>query len=62
MDSKTEKLLKSLKSKKVGVFCDNANLYHAYQKYGFILTGLKKKWFLNKKAPSFYLGVALLVS
>ena len=35
IDSKTQKLLGSLKSKKVGVFCDNANLYHAYQKYGW---------------------------
>ena len=35
MDLKTEKLLKSLRGKKIGVFCDNANLYHAYQKYGW---------------------------
>ena len=35
MEEKIEKLLKSLKSKKVGVFCDNANLFHAYQKYGW---------------------------
>jgi len=30
MDSKTEKLLQSLKSKKVGVFCDDSNLYHSF--------------------------------
>ena len=35
MDEKTEKLLKSLKSKKVGVFCDDSNLYHAFKKYGW---------------------------
>jgi len=35
MDSKTEKLLQSLKSKKVGVFCDDSNLYHSYKKYGW---------------------------
>ena len=35
MDEKTEKILKSLKNKKVGVFCDDSNLYHAYQKYGW---------------------------
>ncbi len=35
MDIKTEKLLKSLKGKKVGVFCDDSNLYHAYKKYGW---------------------------
>jgi uncharacterized LabA/DUF88 family protein len=35
MDEKTEKLLQSLKNKKVGVFCDDSNLYHSYQKYGW---------------------------
>lgn len=35
MDEKTEKLLKSLKDKKVGVFCDDSNLYHSYKKYGW---------------------------
>ena len=35
MEEKTQKLLESLKSKKVGVFCDDSNLYHAYQKYGW---------------------------
>lgn len=27
--------LKKLKDKKVGVFVDDSNLYHAYQKYGW---------------------------
>ena len=35
MDIKIEKLLESLKDKKVGVFVDDSNLYHAYQKYGW---------------------------
>ena len=35
MDPKIEKLLNLLKSKKVGVFCDDSNLYHSYQKYGW---------------------------
>jgi len=35
MDSKTEKLLQSLKTRKVGVFCDDSNLYHSYKKYGW---------------------------
>ena len=34
-DSKTKKLLEFLKTKKVGVFCDDSNLYHAYQRYGW---------------------------
>ena len=35
MDQKTLKLLQSLKNKKVGVFCDDSNLYHSYKKYGW---------------------------
>jgi len=33
MNEKSEKILESLRNKKVGVFCDGANLYHASQKY-----------------------------
>jgi len=29
------KILESIKGKKVGVFCDDSNLYHSYQKYGW---------------------------
>ncbi|MBU3942921.1 glycosyltransferase [Patescibacteria group bacterium] len=29
MDQKTEKVLQSLENKKVGVFCDGSNIYHA---------------------------------
>jgi len=35
MDVKIEKLLQSLKGKKVGVFVDDSNLYHSYKKYGW---------------------------
>jgi len=35
MLSKTEKLFEIIKGKKVGVFCDDSNLYHSYQKYGW---------------------------
>lgn len=35
MDIKIEKLLESLKDKKVGVFVDDSNLYHSYKKYGW---------------------------
>ena len=35
MDIKIEKLLQSLKGKKVGVFVDDSNLYHSYKKYGW---------------------------
>ena len=33
MNGKSKKILENLKNKKVGVFCDGANLYHASQKY-----------------------------
>jgi uncharacterized LabA/DUF88 family protein len=35
MDIKIEKLLQSLKGKRVGVFVDDSNLYHSYKKYGW---------------------------
>ena len=35
MDDKILKVLKKLENKKVGVFCDDSNIYHAYQKYGW---------------------------
>jgi len=35
IDSKTKEILESLKFKKVGVFCDDSNLFHAYKKYGW---------------------------
>ena len=35
MFSKAEKLFEMIKDKKVGVFYDDSNLYHSYQKYGW---------------------------
>lgn len=35
MDPKTEKVFQKLRDKKVGVFCDDSNLYHAYKKYSW---------------------------
>lgn len=35
MDAQTQKILENLRNKKVGVFCDDSNIYHAYQKYGW---------------------------
>jgi len=48
MENKTEELLKSLKSKKVGVFCDDSNLYHAFKKYGWRVDFEKFKRFLGR--------------
>ena len=47
MDVKIEKLLQKLKSKKVGIFCDDSNLYHSYQKYGWRVDFEKFKRFLG---------------
>jgi len=35
MSPRIKKLLEFLKGKKVGVFCDDSNLYHSYPKYGW---------------------------
>lgn len=35
MDKKSQKLLESLKNKKIGMFADDSNLYHSYKKYGW---------------------------
>lgn len=35
MNPNSEKILQSLRGKKIGVFVDDSNLYHAYQKYGW---------------------------
>lgn len=35
IELKTKRILESLKDKKVGVFCDDSNLYHSYKKYGW---------------------------
>jgi len=35
IDRQTGRILKSLQGKKVGVFVDDANLYHAYKNYGW---------------------------
>lgn len=48
MDEKEIKLLKTLKGKKVGVFCDDSNLYHAYKKYGWKINFEKFRKLLEK--------------
>jgi len=48
IDPKTQKLLESLKSKKVGIFCDDSNLYHAYIKYGWRIDFGKFRKFLEE--------------
>jgi len=61
MDSKTQKLLQSLKSKKVGVFCDNANLYHAYQKYGWRVDFEKFRKFISQYCDLQFINYYLVI-
>ena len=48
MDIKIEKLLQSLKGKKVGVFVDDSNLYHSYKKYGWRIDFRKLRTLLER--------------
>ena len=48
IDKQTEKVLKSLKGRRVGVFVDDANLYHAYKNYGWRVDWGKFRKFISK--------------
>ena len=48
MGDKEIKLFNSLKNKRVGVFCDDSNLYHAYKKYGWRIDFSKFRGLLEK--------------
>ena len=61
MDSKTEKVLQGLKDKKVGVFCDNANLYHAYQKYSWRIDLKKFRDFISQYCNLQFLNYYLVI-
>lgn len=44
----SNKILENIKGKKVGVFCDDSNLYHSYQKYGWRIDFNKFRTLLKK--------------
>lgn len=48
MHSKREKFLEHLRGKRVGVFVDDSNLYHSYQKYGWRIDFGKLRDFLGR--------------
>lgn len=48
MDKNTEQILQKLKGKKVGVFVDDSNLYHAYKKYSWRVDFGKLRKILEK--------------
>jgi len=56
-----EKILKKLKGKRVGVFCDDSNLYHAYKKCGWRVDLEKFKKFLKNhcdlKFINYYIAI-----
>jgi len=49
MNENKEKILKQLEGKKVGVFVDDSNLFHSYQKYGWRVDIGRLKGFLEKR-------------
>lgn len=61
IDGKTQKLLESLKAKKVGVFCDDSNLYYAYKNYGWRIDFARLKSLLeqycNIQVINYYIAV-----
>ena len=61
MDKKIKKLLKKLKNKKVGVFWDDSNLYHAYQKYGWRVDVKKFKTFFKKRCDLQFINYYLAI-
>lgn len=48
MNKNTEQILQKLKNKKVGVFVDDSNLYHAYKKYSWRVDFGKLRKILEK--------------
>jgi uncharacterized LabA/DUF88 family protein len=61
MDQKTEKLLQNLKNKKVGVFIDGANLYHASQKYGWRVDLKRFKEFIGRYCDLQFINYYLVI-
>jgi len=61
IDLRTEKMLKFLESKKVGVFCDSANLYHAYQKYGWKIDFEKFRKFIGQYCDLQFINYYLVI-
>lgn len=49
MSDNLKTVLQRMENKKVGVFCDDSNLYHAYQKYEWRVDFEKFKAFLEKR-------------
>lgn len=61
IDPKVKKLLEKLKDKKVGIFCDDSNLYHAYQKYGWRIDFEKFRKLINQYCDLQFLDYYLVI-
>jgi uncharacterized LabA/DUF88 family protein len=63
MDKKSLEILEKLKGRKIGIFCDGANLYHAFQKYKWKVDLIKFKnlikEFSDLKFFNYYLAIPL---
>jgi uncharacterized LabA/DUF88 family protein len=61
INPKVKKLLEKLKDKKVGVFCDDSNLYHAYQKYGWRIDFEKFKKLISQYCNLQFLNYYIVI-
>jgi len=61
MDQETNKILESLKNRRVGVFYDSANLYHACQKYGWRVDLEKFKNFISRYCKLEFINYYLVI-
>lgn len=50
MSNNSKTILERIENKKVGVFCDDSNLYHSYKKYEWRIDFKKFRSFLKKHA------------
>lgn len=61
MDEKTKQTLQKLEGKRVGVFCDDSNLYHSYKKYGWRIDFEKLRALLERycdlKFINYYIAI-----
>ena len=61
MKEKVGKLLESLRTKRVGVFCDDSNLYHSYKKYGWRVDFKKFRELLESRCDLKFINYHLAI-
>jgi uncharacterized LabA/DUF88 family protein len=61
MNPKHLQILEGMKGRKIGVFCDNANLYHSYQKYGWRIDFKKLNDFISQYCNLQFINYYLVI-